>query len=290
MKNSSDIQKLFHEKINKIFLLIFFIVFAFHCVTFFLNISVTGTELVRDQEKSEEKLIVRLKNEKSRQIVQTKENKVKSPPLESDFLSQNNNQFERQTRAREISPDKENSPESIEQKQKVSKAHEALKKLDFKDLAANQEIKIFEDNKKMNQKQAEQSKRKIAGSNDFIEDIPLGDFTQLNTQEYEFYGFYHRIKLKLEQFWGLNIKEQAEKIMKSGRTIASDHNHITSLTIELNENGEIVNIRIDSKSGLRELDQAAIDSFNQAGPFPNPPKKMLKNNRATIQWGFVVNT
>ena len=124
----------------------------------------------------------------------------------------------------------------------------------------------------------------------FLEDIPLGDFTRLNTQEYEFYGFYNRIRQKLEQFWGVNIQEQADKIYKEGRSLASDSNLITGLTISLNGKGEIVQIRVNSTSGMKELDEAAIQSFNQAGPFPNPPKGMLKDGKATIEWGFVVNT
>ena len=116
------------------------------------------------------------------------------------------------------------------------------------------------------------------------------DFTKLNTQEYEYYGFYHRIRQKLEQFWGLNIQEQANKIFKQGRSIASDSNLITGLTIRLNERGEIVDIVLKSTSGVKELDDAAVESFNQAGPFPNPPKGMLQNGKATIDWGFVVNT
>ena len=34
--------------------------------------------------------------------------------------------------------------------------------------------------------------------------------------------------------------------------------------------------------------KSAIDAFNEAGPFPNPPRKMLKNGVATITWDFVV--
>lgn len=91
-------------------------------------------------------------------------------------------------------------------------------------------------------------------------------------------------------FWGTNIQEQAEKLMKKGRSIASDQNHITALLIELNEKGEIVDVSVDSPSGVRELDNAAIRTFNQAGPFPNPPKGMIKNGRAKIKWSFVVNS
>ncbi len=65
---------------------------------------------------------------------------------------------------------------------------------------------------------------------------------------------------------------------------------LTSLIIKMNEAGEIVKIQLKSTSGIKELDQVAIDSFNQAGPFPNPPKGMMKNGLATIQWGFAVES
>lgn len=149
------------------------------------------------------------------------------------------------------------------------------------------------EDKKMIKKGIKRGSAKTKGlsrSNDYIKDIPLGDFTKLNTQEFEFYGFYHRIRQKLEQFWGRNIQDQADKIIKQGRSIASGTNHVTALQIELNERGEIVKVRVNAASGVKELDNTAIRTFNEAGPFPNPPKKMLKNGRAYINWSFVVNT
>ena len=38
-------------------------------------------------------------------------------------------------------------------------------------------------------------------TNDYIEGVPLGDLTYLNTQEHKYYGFYHRIKQKLNIFF-----------------------------------------------------------------------------------------
>jgi len=42
---------------------------------------------------------------------------------------------------------------------------------------------------------------------------------------------------------------------------------------------------------VKELDDAAIESFNKAGPFPNPPKDLISNSgTAIIKWGFVVKS
>lgn len=130
----------------------------------------------------------------------------------------------------------------------------------------------------------------LSATNDYVEEMALGDFTQLNTTEYKFYGFYHRIRQKLEQFWGRSIQEKATAIFRSGRRLPASENLITSLQVTLDEKGQIVKVKILGASGVKELDDAAIESFNEAGPFPNPPKELLVNGKATIDWGFVVKS
>ena len=61
--------------------------------------------------------------------------------------------------------------------------------------------------------------------------------------------------------------------MKSGRTIASGQNHLTWLVISLNSKGEIVHVSIKSTSGIKELDEAAVQSFNQSRSISKPSKR-----------------
>lgn len=127
-----------------------------------------------------------------------------------------------------------------------------------------------------------------AANNDYLEDVPLGDATNLNTTEFKYYGFYFRIRQRLEQYWGRTLKEKTANLYKSGRKIASDTDMITSLVITLNEKGKIVDVEIKGSSGIKELDEAAVQSFNEAGPFPNPPIGMVVAGKIKIEWGFVV--
>lgn len=235
-----------------------------------------------------------------RQIVETIDS-AKNKNQKADYLGKKNTAFDRQTRARNTGKFKKaGAGTKTGSKKQVTKRipkkeKSKVKNLKFSDLALSSNM-ASKSNKGQN------TTRKLGLSNgdvktvgpgrssDFVKDIPLGDFTKLNTQEYEFYGFYHRIRQKLEQFWGRNLQEQADRIYKSGRSIASDKNHITSLVIKLNSKGEIIKVHIRSTSGVSELDNAAVNSFNQAGPFPNPPRKMLKGGIATIEWSFVVNS
>lgn len=276
---------------------IFILIIIVHALTLMKKIPTVSFNIA-PKDESRIKLKILNKVSKSKQIVQTNKSKEKIE-VKKAYLGEKLSTFARQTVAKNVgtfknaSKGKRNAQSTKDQAQKKIK-----KKVDFKDLALTGFTPKSERVEKKSQlnkarkgiKRGVSRKVGLSQNNDFIKDVTLGDFTRLNTQEFEFYGFYHRIRQKLEQFWGRNIQEQAQKIAKSGRTIASDTNHITALEIELNQNGEIVNVKIKGKSGVKELDTTAVRTFNDAGPFPNPPKKMLKNNRVKINWSFVVAT
>lgn len=260
--------------------------------------------------KKEEEKIIRVKflnnsiNQTKRQIVQTEQMNNELKPIDKVYLGKKNNRVDRQTKSATVGKfksagvgDRKGTKQSQNVKKQVAKK-KVLKNLKFSDLALNATAAPKPIKKKVQKtmqvakglKNGSSKSQGLGQTNDYIEDVPLGDFTKLNTQEFEFYGFYNRIRQRLELFWGSNIQEQAEKLMKTGRSIASDTNHVTSLEIFLNDRGEIVDVSINSPSGVRELDSAAIKTFNQAGPFPNPPTGMLKDGKAKISWSFVVNT
>ncbi|HXH29204.1 MAG TPA: energy transducer TonB [Bacteriovoracaceae bacterium] len=132
--------------------------------------------------------------------------------------------------------------------------------------------------------------RGISSTNDYIKEVPAGDFTHLNTVEFKYYGFYHRIRQKLEQFWGRSIQEKAEILIKDGRRVPASEELITALQVTMDRDGEIIAIKVKGSSGVKELDDAAIESFNDAGPFPNPPKDLIVNGKVTVEWGFVVKS
>jgi protein TonB len=255
-----------------------------------------------------QKILIKLLNTKiQKQIVASEESKIKdlSRVKKSVMLSKSNNFFERETQAvngqkfKHAGIGEKNGVNKKTLTKKKQELSEKLKNIKFTDLGLkSKKVDLKKHKKRLSQnsrvkKGLKSGSSKLSGlgsTSDHLDNVPLGDFTKLNTQEYEYYGFYNRIRQKLEQFWGFNIQDKAQKIFKQGRSIASDNNLVTGLTIKLNNKGEIVDILVKSASGLKELDDAAIESFNQAGPFPNPPKGMLKNGKASIEWGFVVNT
>lgn len=265
--------------------------------------------------------VQRIKDQqKNRQIVANELKGREETPENSRFLGEKNQAYDRQVMARQNGSFKEagkgkttGNENSLAQKsesvKKVAKKAAPKKRgaLSLSDLGGftlkdlDSIEKEIEDSLKEAEQLAAQNNemakgiesgklnvRGLAANNDHVEDIPLGEMTNLNTTEFKYYGFYHRIRLQLEQHWGSTIKDKARAIYRSGGRVPASESMITSITVTLDNKGRILDMRIDGTSGIRELDQAAIESFNKAGPFPNPPKGLLVGGRATIQWGFVV--
>lgn len=236
-----------------------------------------------------------------KQIVQS-EDSASSEKRDSAFLSDKTRSFDRQTMAKNVDTFNKTGKGNAAKTQVAEKTAAApKKKVDMKDIKLSDiGMQPYEMPQKVERAPASASQKGLengdptaqgfSSTNDYVQEVALGDFTHLNTVEFKFYGFYHRIRQKLEQFWGKSIQEKSHALFRSGRRMPASQDLITSLQVTLNEKGEIVKVKILGASGVKELDDAAIESFNEAGPFPNPPKDLLVNGYATIEWGFVVKS
>jgi protein TonB len=299
-----------------LFLPIFFSV-LFHAAFLISKIDFTPkTKSITKTKQKKVRLIFKSKKSKPKQIVNTELKKLKLEPKEAKFLGKQNQKVDRETRAaitgsfkaagKGIRNGSKSTSQSLSKSSKGSKTNTkktvAKKKVSKKFNPKNIKLTDLGLGKSFNKKPVAKSaparglktgdlrQKGLAQNNDFIEDLPLGDMTKLNTMEYKYYGFYYRIRQKLEQYWGDSLRKQARKMWKRGRSIASNENKITALTITIDKSGNITDVKVKSTSGINELDDAAIESFNKAGPFPNPPSGLVKHGHAKIEWGFVVKS
>jgi protein TonB len=126
---------------------------------------------------------------------------------------------------------------------------------------------------------------------DWVQDVKESERTALNTKEYVFYGYFQRIRERLDRAWVPILREKLVRFYHSGRQLASDMDHTTKVLVVLNSGGEIVKVQVLSESGTRDLDDAAVKAFNQAGPFPNPPHGIIDpNGLISIPWEFILKT
>ena len=126
---------------------------------------------------------------------------------------------------------------------------------------------------------------------DYIKGMKESDRTALNTKEYMFYGYFQRIRERLDLAWGGALREKLFKLYRNGRQLASEMDHITRLVVTLDKGGEIIRVQVLEESGVRDLDEAAVKAFNQAGPFPNPPSGIIdQTGMIQIRWDFILKT
>ncbi len=235
------------------------------------------------------------------QIVQNDNTGHAEKPKDQAFLGERDQRHDRQTVARRVDvfnkAGRGNSFKNTDGRkvhaEKVQRSHrKQLKDMKMSDLGLAASMPAIE---RTQAKFGEQgitdgdvNSRGLSSTNDYVEHVKLGDFTQLNTVEYKYYGFFHRIRQKLEQFWGRSIREKTEALWKAGRRLPASENYTTGLVITMDGDGTILRVQVKNASGVRELDEAAVESFNKAGPFPNPPRGLVVDGKATIEWGFVV--
>lgn len=241
-----------------------------------------------NEEPVRRPLTVRIQNLDTKEQIAQSEDSEKKDVKDKAFLSDKNRSFDRQTRARVNDIFKEGAAGGGKKKQGAKD----LKLSDLGTMAGQDPFKAAakEYTEKKNGSKQNSPERKVSSTNDYLEDIPPGDLTNLNTVEYKYYGYYHRIRQKLEQFWGRSLYEKAEQMAQDGRRVPASSELITALQITMDAEGNIIGINILGSSGIKELDDAAVESFNEAGPFPNPPRDLIVDGKVTIEWGFVVQS
>jgi protein TonB len=129
----------------------------------------------------------------------------------------------------------------------------------------------------------------VSQQSDYLQDVEQGIQTLLTTREFIYYSYYARIKDRLQQYWEPKIKEKVQRLFQAGRTIASNGDRITQLIIVLDQKGILQKVKVIGESGVTDLDDAAIEAFRAAAPFPNPPKGIVEaDGTIKIRWDFVL--
>ena len=125
----------------------------------------------------------------------------------------------------------------------------------------------------------------------FVQGMKEGEVSALNTKEFVFYSYFDRVRKQLDQAWQPLLREQIQRIYKTGRHLASNTDYVTKTMVTMSGKGEILRVKVLEESGTFDLDQVAVDALNKAGPYPNPPKGLMDGSgNVEIRWDFVLRT
>lgn len=248
------------------------------------------------------KPLKKIEIEKAKQVVEQDEKSVNDEkPDKADFLSTKDQVVNKQTVAREHGEFKNIKSSRIAQAlrslgEKTPEKKTSKSKPTLKDLALGADpIDSFERKqaaeKSSGGDQHVQAGAQVSQSSDYLKDVDEGLETMLNTREFKYYTYYTRIRRQLSQHWEPRVKEKLSRLFKQGRNIASTQDHITKLLITLNQEGNLVRVQVLGESGVTDLDDAAMEAFRSAAPFPNPPKGIVDpDGTVKIRWDFVLES
>jgi TonB family protein len=222
----------------------------------------------------------------SKRVVQTKVGEKSDQAAPDAFLGERTQTVDRQTvnKERTTAIGKANQVAKLEQpddQRDQKKQHQKLNKLGVPILP---DPKVAKDSRT-------QDEMGQGIPQDYIRGLKESETTALNTREYVFFSYFQRIRSRLDLAWSKTLHDQLLKLYRSGRKLATDIDHTTKILVTMNSQGEIVRVQVVEESGTRDLDDAAVKAFNQAGPFPNPPKGIIdRYGQIQIRWDFVLRS
>jgi TonB family protein len=226
-----------------------------------------------------------------KQIVEQEVKPSKEEAPDTRFLSAQNQKVEKQTVSKnrgEFRNSKRNAPanDSFENNNK---------KLSLKSLAPKLGNMAYDPSAvKKNSAEEEADKANNSGGSataDYLKDVDQGLETLLNAREFKYYTYYNRIRKQLSQHWEPRVRTKLSQMFKQGRYLASSSDRITKLIVILDQKGNLVNVQMVKDSGVTDLDDAAIEAFQSAAPFPNPPQGIVDpDGTVKIRWDFVLES
>lgn len=131
---------------------------------------------------------------------------------------------------------------------------------------------------------------RISGSpsRDHVDGLPEGDGTFLNTKEFKYATFFYRVRDSVANHWeGLAAREYRRRDPTGN--IYGVKDRATLLEIRLTPEGRLDDVHVARTSGVDFLDQVAMQAFQLAQPFPNPPPGIADTDgRIRFNFQFVV--
>lgn len=259
------------------------------------TIEITVLDSTQPKEKSVEETLKKAKEKRQQIVDQSKQQINDEKPEDARFLSRHNQKVIKQTRAAKngkftnsAKPGARSSgqKQKPEQKKKVTqrnKGEGSLPKL--ADLKPQ-----FNPNPHDHPNEvSDRPPGDPSQTDDYLKDLETGAQTLLSTREFIYYSYYSRIKEKIRQTWQPKIREKIKMMYRKGRSIASVKDHVTQVIITLDNKGTLMHVELVTASGVHALDEAAVEAFKAAAPFPNPPDGIVeKDGRIRIRWDFIL--
>jgi hypothetical protein len=106
-------------------------------------------------------------------------------------------------------------------------------------------------------------------------DVKFGNFNALNSDRFLYYSFFARIEERIRPRWEMSVKSVMQE---TNPVLFRRREWLTNIEIVLDKTGKFQRAILHKKSGIDELDIAAVDAFRNGAPFQNPPQEMVQED------------
>lgn len=110
-----------------------------------------------------------------------------------------------------------------------------------------------------------------APQNDLLNE-KRGAAVALNTREFVGAAYLNRIRRQVNLYWKQNVDNVPARDLRGASNLE------TVVAVVLDSDGALQSIVVTSACGSEPLDNAVVEAFKIAGPFPNPPEQLIKKD------------
>ena len=136
---------------------------------------------------------------------------------------------------------------------------------------------------------ASHSSQSISGApNNDLLDEELGDGVYLNTKEFLYAAYINQIRRLVNFYWQQNL----DNLPAQARARWAKSRYETVVEVDLTPQGNLSRIEVLQECGSDPLDNAVLEAFRIAGPYPEPPEGLVskKDGMAHLPtMGFTVS-
>ncbi len=197
---------------------------------------------------------------------------IKNAKKKVQFLSKNNQRVKVQTTARRTGSRTRNKSRKLSKKVQTSKISKYGTQAASKSLLMGRSFTGF------------------STSADYIPHVKLAAATALNTDQFVYYTYYERLGRKLKPRWIQRVRSWISRRSLRDVSAARQKTRYTGIEVLLSKEGYVKKIILTKSSGLKNLDQVAIEAFKASSPILNPPKGLVQDDGLIhIHYGFNID-
>jgi TonB family protein len=111
---------------------------------------------------------------------------------------------------------------------------------------------------------------------------PGSEESSLSVKRWKQASFFNRVKEQVRRHWSpAPVWRRADPDGKKYGT----HDRYTLLFVRIDGEGRLIDVHLETPSGVEFLDELAVAAFTKAAPFANPPQAILEDDH-TLQFKF----